>query len=325
LFVERNHDIDNTLLLMGSGRSGSTWLSEVLVEAFSCRLIFEPLRRDRVRLSRGVAWGSYADPGDDDPELRRVMGRILTGRIRNPLVDSLNTHRFPRRRLVKEIRATNLLPWIHAQFPEVPVIYLLRHPVAASWSATQLEWKPFFGEFLGQDRLMEGPLAPFADVITRHRADADLFHRHVLRWCMENSVPIGQLAPGSVHVVFYEDLVEDPYGELRRLAEYLRRFGRGRWNFDPTTRLTVDRPSRANYRQTPVMSASQRLESWVGVVPPPSVERAVALLREFGLDRIYGTSLRPCVAADGVLQGGTGLPQAEAPASPAGGESSNSR
>jgi hypothetical protein len=327
-FIERNHDPAKTLLLISSGRSGSTWLSEVLVETFRCRLIFEPLRRDRAPLVANIAWGRYADPETVDPELDPVLRRILSGRIRHRWPDHFNAYRFPGRRLVKEIRATNLLPYVRARFPQVPVIYLLRHPVATAWSSAELGWDPFLSEFLGQDRLMDGPLAPYRSIIARHAEDPDLFHRHVLRWCMENVVPISQLAPGSVHVVFYENLVEDPHGELRRLADYLGPFGHGTWDFDPTV-PTVDRPSQANYRNTPVMGASERLESWLDVVPRPSVERAVALLEEFGLDRVYGASVRPYLAAENVLQGGRtknpGAAQAEVSRESGGSESSNSR
>ena len=119
-FVERNHDIRKTLLLVGSGRSGSTWLSEVLVEAFSCRLIFEPLRRNAVPLSKNVPWGSYVAAGEDDAEIHRVMKRILTGRIRNPMVDKFNGYRFPQRRLVKEIRPPISCPGPMRSSPRCP-------------------------------------------------------------------------------------------------------------------------------------------------------------------------------------------------------------
>ena len=36
---------------------------------------------------------------------------------------------------------------------------------------------------------------------------------------MENFVPVHMLAPGSVHVVFYEELVENPGREVERLTE----------------------------------------------------------------------------------------------------------
>jgi hypothetical protein len=334
-FVERNHDTANTLMLASSGRSGSTWLAEVIVETFSCRMIFEPLRRDSVRLSAKVLWGAYAEPDNVDPVMARVMQRVLSGRIRNQWTDQYNRFRLPRRRLVKEIRATNLLPWLHFQYPEMPIVYLLRHPVAVGWSAAELGWDPVLEEFQEHKLLMEGPLAPWREVIAREGADGDLFHRHVLRWCMENIVPMTQLAPGSVHVVFYEDLVVDPYGELRRLAGYLGRFQGGAWAFDPAPQPTVDRLSKSNFRKTPLMPAEERLQSWVGHVPQSSVDRAVALVAEFGLDRLYGASVRPRLTADEVLLGPPETPagqsregpitQGERPGPSGGTESSNSR
>ena len=323
LYLERNHDTDKTLMLVGSGRSGSTWLGEILVEIFACRMIFEPLHRHRVPLARAVPWGYFAEPGDSDPDLAAVMGRIVSGRVRGWATDIYNTRRFPRRRLVKDIRATNLLPWLHARFPEVPIVYLLRHPVPAAWSATELGWDPSLGEFLGQRRLVDGPLAPWREVIAGHDAGGDIFESHVLRWCLENVVPIGWLAPGSVHVVFYEDLVEDPAGELGRLARYLERFTAGGWAFDPATPLALDRRSQADWRRPPALPSGRGIESWLAAVPARRVTGAVALVKEFGLDRLYDASPRPRVGPDEVLIGGQRPPQAEVPGS--GSESSNSR
>jgi hypothetical protein len=70
----------------------------------------------------------------------------------------------------------------------------------------------------------------------------------------------------------------------------------------------VDRLSRANYRKTPMMPANERLQSWVGTVPDPSVDWAVALLEEFGLDRIYAGAVRPRLAPDEVLVGDVAAP-----------------
>jgi hypothetical protein len=292
---------------MSSRRSGSTWLSEMLAERYSCRLIYEPFCENRARLWGNVPEGLYVDPAEDDAELHRVVRRILTGRVRqwwaNP-AESFNVHRSPRRRLIKEIAVTNLLPWIHTQFPDVPVIYLLRHAIPVSSSAAQLwpEGKPILNEFLRQDRLMDGPLAPWRALITAHSTAPDLFYRHVLRWCMENLVAISQLPPASVHVILYEELVENPAGELRRLAQYLKGFKAGNWAFDPTVMPPTDRPSRSNYLGTPVLPPRQRLQLWQQTVPLHGIEQAVALLREFGLDRIYDSSSRPLVPADCVLQ-----------------------
>jgi hypothetical protein len=301
-FVDTNHDTDKALFISGTGRSGSTWLTEVLVDAFSARVIFEPLRRDRVRLSAAIPWGFYVDPDDPAPDTRHVLARILSGRIRSPWTDKHNIKRLRyERRLVKEIRSNNLLPWMTRAFPEVPFIYLLRHPFATAWSATKLGWSPYFGEFLKQTELMDGPLAPYRDLIDANVGEKNLFHRHILRWCIENLVPSTMTPAGSAHVIFYEDLLEDPGGELKRLASHLDTYSDGYWSFDPETLRPRKRPSRTNYRQTPKLTPDERVNSWLGTVPPEDVAKALPLLEAFGLDRIYGNSVRPLLRADQLL------------------------
>jgi sulfotransferase family protein len=302
-YLDLNHDYHRTLLLVSSARSGSTWLSDILEETLRCRMIFEPLRRDRVPLARDIPWGRYSVPGQPDPALDDVMRRILTGRVRSQWSDKFNRYRLPHHRLVKEVRATNLLPRLTTQYPGMPIVFLLRHPVPTAWSAAELYWKPYLNEFLRQPLLMDGPLAELSALITEEAAVDDLFHKHVLRWCLENYVPVQQLATGSVHVVFYESIVEDPDRELERLSRYLEQFSAAGWSFTAGRPSALDLPSRANYRGTPVMAAEKRLRSWCDDVPPEAVARALELIGRFGLDRIYGTDVRPLLTPDEVLLG----------------------
>jgi hypothetical protein len=139
--------------------------------------------------------------------------------------------------------------------------------------------------------------------------EADLFHRHVLRWCMENVVPVRTLAPGSVHVVFYEELVEDPSREVDRLVEFLGRFPAGRWNLEHGPLSAAGRLSRTNYRDTPLMAPSDRLESWRSQVSDDMLDSAMTIVGAFGLDRVYGHDGGPLVPPDELVQGdrsGTG-------------------
>jgi len=302
-FLDLHHDHRRTLLLVSSARSGSTWLSDILEESLHCRMIFEPLRRDKVPLARAVPWGRYSAPDEAAPDLDDVLDRILTGRVRSRWSDKFNRYRLPGRRVVKEVRATNLLPRITTRFPDLPVVYLLRHPVPTAWSAAELHWKPYLREFLDQRPLVEGPLAPFHDVIDEQVSTGNPFQKHVLRWCLENYVPVTQLAAGSAHVVFYEDVVLDPTGELERLGRYLGRFGDGGWAFGAGRPSAMDRPSRANYRGTPVLAADERLRGWCDEVPDEDVRRALEVVGRFGLDRIYGADVRPLIRPDEVLRG----------------------
>jgi len=308
-FLELNHDPSRTLLLVGSGRSGTTWLAEIYADALAGRLVFEPLRSQSVPWTWPVRFGHFIDPDSDtDPAVAKVVDRILTGRVRTRFTDRYNKVRFPRCRVVKEVRATNLLPWIARHYPRTPVVYLLRHPVPTAWSVSELGWSGNLEKFLDQPSLMDGPFRPFRPLIAEAAASADVFHRVVLQWCLENFVPTQLLDPRQVHVVFYEEMVDDPRGELERLQTYLRGFGSDRWELRGGSATGVTRPSGTNYRGTDVTSGSRRLDQWVDEIPAGRVERALTLMRGFGLDRIYDSSTRPVIPAGGVLLGGRTAP-----------------
>jgi hypothetical protein len=310
-YLDLNHDPGHCLLLVGSGRSGTTWMAEVLTEALHCRLVYEPLRTKSVPWTAPVRRGHYLPPDQSDPAVAAVLDRIIKGQLRNRFTDRYNTERLPRRRVVKEVRATNLLPWLVPRYPRTPVVYLLRHPVPTAWSVVALGWPETLQDILSQPALMEGPLESRRALIEEAAASPDKFHRLVLQWCLENYVPIGQLPPAAVHVVFYENMVDDPWGELERLRLYLRRFGPHPWNVDMASVKNVARPSHSRNRGT---SGSGRLERWVEEVPAAQVEKALALVAGFGLDRVYGRSTRPLIPPDRLLLGAQGDDLRTAPA-----------
>ncbi len=301
-YLQLNHDPARALLLASSGRSGSTWLSDVVADAFGCRVLFEPLRPKRLRPPKATLWGYYVDPAVPDAGLEASFGRILAGRVRDEWVNRFNTRRISRNRLVKEIRATNLLPWVIAHFQNVPVVYLLRHPVSVALSATALGWDPCLDDFLGQQALMGGPLLRHAQVAVRLAGSTDLFERHVLRWCLENVVPVELLPSGSVHVVFYEALVEDPDREFDRLLTFLRRYGAGGWDAPVVSRPVFERASITNLLGTAITLGPEALNAWPPAATHERIDRAVAIAAEFGLDRIYGASPRPRINPADVLR-----------------------
>ena len=210
-YIDIDRRVETSLLVASSGRSGSTWVAEVLNHDNSYRLVFEPFRRDVVREARPLRYGQYIAPDELDHPLAARIEKLLAGRVRGAWVDGYNLRRLARRRIVKEIRVTNLLPWIHARFPELPIVYILRDPVAVARSWHTLGWGDVLDEFLAQDELLEQfPAARSAiESISRDRAP---MARHLLRWCLENTIPLRSLSSAdTVHVVTYERLRSDPH------------------------------------------------------------------------------------------------------------------
>src|SRR5439155_18259088 len=100
LFVDVAGGPRRTVLVAGSGRSGTTWLGELLTRGSATRYVFEPLH-PRLGPFPGEFPRTYARPGSafDDEE---AWARILSGRVRHPWVDQYAHAFLPRRRVVKD-------------------------------------------------------------------------------------------------------------------------------------------------------------------------------------------------------------------------------
>ena len=294
-----------SVIIFSSHRSGSTLLSEILAQHDRQRLIFEPLRHDAVGLSRNIPRCMYVDPASDDPEVDRVFKKLLSGRIRNLWVDKQNTSRLPRGRVIKDCYGTNLAPYLATHFPEVPLIFLLRHPVATAHSAVALGWFDEIDIILEQHDLISKQFEAQTSIIEAVAAsERNTVTRFVLRWCLENSIPVDLLSRRSTHVVFYEDLVRSGEAELDRLAEFLCRRSPTEWSgwhHDPALLTRPSATGTAWHDGSRAPSPEQRRNGWQDGVAPVELAQSMKILGAFGLDRLYGAGPDPLLAADHVL------------------------
>jgi hypothetical protein len=283
LYIDLGHDHRDTVLLAGSGRSGTTWVAEMINFDNSYRLIFEPLRAGQFKPFHGRR---YLRSGEKNPILADLFRTIVDGEFRSLLADRYNRQPFPRKRLVKEIIINLSLAWLHRQFPDIPIILLIRHPYAVLASRLRLGWNYSLRPFLMQESLVADFLSPFkADMETVTSAlDVHLYH-----WCIETLVPLKQLRPGEVHLAFYEDFCEQPRHELERLFAFLGK--------NTTDRLfrRVNRPSSQTWGRSPLRSA--RLAGLRDNFSSKQLQRTDAVLREFGLDVLYDRNGEPNHAA----------------------------
>jgi Sulfotransferase family len=285
-------DYRSTVLVAGTGRSGTTWLEDIINFRHDHRILFEPFHSKEVPSLSHWHYRQYLRPAETAERFRAPARRILSGRIRNAWVDQFNTKHFVSKRLVKDIRANLLLGWIHEQFPEIPIVLLIRHPCAVASSKLALGWSTHLADFTSQPDLVEDHLQPFLPVLESARDD---FDRHVLLWCVENLIPLRQFADGEIHVCFYEQLCAQPDREARSLCTYLRR------DFDPASLASLSRPSALSKQHSAILNGGDLLNAWRKHIAPSQVERAIDLLSAFGLDKIYDGSSMPKVRGDDAL------------------------
>lgn len=295
LYVDVNRDASATVLLCGSGRSGTTWLVGVANYDNYYRLMIEPFFRAHVPAVKAFRRRQYLRPSNVDPTYLGPATSIFTGAIRDGFIDQLNRRIVCTSRIVKDVRCTLMLGWLRARFPAMPIVLVLRHPCAVAHSRAKLGWDDIREDYLGQPDLVTDHLAPFAGAI---RAASTDFERHVFDWCVENYVPFRQLAPGGVHLAYYENFCVDPARELDRLFAFLGRPYDARI-FSTLTRSTASAFAAGRARSSAVISEESLTESWRGQLSRDQIDRAYEIVASFGLERIYGRAWLPDM--DGAL------------------------
>lgn len=284
LYLDLGGDHRDTVFVAGSGRGGTSWLSEVINHDRDYRYVFEPFNPAEVPLARPFGYRRYIRPGESHPDLWERARKVVSGGVRGPWTDRFHRRFIARKRLIKDIRANLFLGWLARSFPEMPIVFILRHPCAVALSKTRLGWSSRLEEFLEQPELVRDFLSP---VVEEMRAAPTEFERHVFAWCVETLVPLTHLEPGRAHLVFYENLCETPEAELRGISDYL---GSG---FRDVPIEALRMPSDLARSGSAVLSGRDPARSWREELGEREIRRAVEILGYFGLDPIYGASPMP--------------------------------
>jgi len=309
VFVDPLHTEHRAAILIGTGRSGTSKLADMLSAARTTRRISEPWHPYRSPfVPPSFVWGQYLAPGTPHPEFRSLWADVLSGRLHSRMLDQANHARVATRRLVKSIAATNMVPWLRDEFPHVPVAYLVRHPFAVATSmcglarrrglqsepgtwAWQVDDVP--GEIVEGSGLLAGPLAGLHAEITALTRDAEHpFDRVVLRWCLENWLALTQPRP-DVPVVFYERLFRDPERVLPPIATHLG------LPLPRSVMTQLDRPSGSDSGRDsePARRLETRMGGWAADLDPERRRAGMTILEVFGLDRVYGDGVLPLAQA----------------------------
>lgn len=224
--LEGRPDPQSTILVAGSGRSGTTWLGEMLCHDSRIQEIFEPLLpfwNDEVRELTGWrtegAWlqGVYLRADAERPAWCRHLHKVFTGRVRNHWTDARRTAWFPTRYLVKSIRMNLMLGFVARQL-NPQIVFIIRNPVDVVASRINVGWQADLGDILKQQALVEDHLGPWEDAL---RAVSDPVEQHAAWWAVENLVALRELQGCPHHVVVYEQLSEAAVGVVGALREQL--------------------------------------------------------------------------------------------------------
>ena len=255
--------------------------------------MFEPFHSNKIDLLSDWNFRQYLRPSDRSDKYLKPATAILSGNIRSDWIDKYNRRLFSRKRLIKDIRAQHILRWIYINFPEIPIVLLLRHPCAVANSKLKLGWDAHLQDFLVQDALMEDFLNPFKRLLQTAKNN---FEKHILMWCVENYVPLKQFSEGEILIVFYEDICRNPKQEIQRILAFIGE------EFSAAFNSGFSKPSAESRKESAIVSGSDLIGSWRESISDDQTARSVEILGVFGLREIYNESEFPLLTGSEVLK-----------------------
>jgi hypothetical protein len=299
--VDRGTDHTSTIFIAGTGRSGTTWLSDLINHRNQYRQLFEPLH-PLGPVGQVFPRHLYLRSDDPDPVRLKTAGDVLAGRVRGRDVDRFNKRVISSKRVIKDISSNLFLKWLHDHFPGMPIILIMRHPCAVLHSQTSVGWEKRLDRMVEQENLVQDHIEPF---VSELKGLKYAFEQHTAMWCVQNYVALRQFAPGQIYVTFYEHLCMKPEEELRALMSFLGK------RFDPHVLRALGIASLMAVGHSAIFNGRALVENWKSELNEVEVRQAMNIVKMFGLDVLYSED--PMPHPDGIsklMRGSTQVPDA---------------
>ena len=280
-FIDSNGSLEDTVILAGVGRGGTTWLSEIINYDNGYRYMFEPLNQERVGVVSNFNKRQYLRPEKDYDYHDNSLKKILSGNVKGYWIDHYNNKLITQKRLVKFVRGNLLLGRIKNLFPEIPIVLLIRHPFSVASSHVKRGWTANFHLlYFNQNELMEDYINPHKEYLSNLKTHFEL---QIAMWCIDNMIPMNQFRDKEIYVCFYEFLLEKPEEEIKSIFNHINK------PFNAQVMNVIKKPSRISSTESTVKNFSNEKLATARIdnLSEKEIEDGTAVLKHFGLEKLY--------------------------------------
>ena len=282
-----------TVWLFGDGRSGTTWIAELINYAGAYRELFEPFHPQAIQQACFLSPHEYSRTLTKHPQLFDYASQVFSGKINNPRVDSGNQHPIDqyRKLLVKDIFANLFAYATCCEFPQVKPVLLIRNPFAMATSKFNKRhwyWLTDPSVLVAQAPLYVDFLEPFEEIIEITIEEDNYILNLILIWCIINYVPLKQFDPHAIHVCLYEAVYAAPQPNLAELFAFIND------NQDAEIdESQISKPSRLSGKQSTLARGSSPINAWMDEMPTVIIDRGLEIMDEFGFGNLYDEQSMP--------------------------------
>jgi hypothetical protein len=225
-------------------------------------------------------------PTEENEELYAYCRHLLTGNIRDPWIDRQVEHLFPRQRVIKEIRANLFLKWMNTKFPDIPLLFIIRHPCAVVLSRMELDWATDsdIEPFLSQEKLIDDHLSDKMEIIKGAKTAEE---KHAIIWSISNLIPLRQFHSDGLHIIFYEDLCVQTEKEIPKIFEAIG------MTYDDSVFNHILKPSTTTIGTSAIVTGRDKVTRWKEKLSSDQIDSIYSVVERFGLENLYGDSCLP--------------------------------
>lgn len=281
LYINTNHEVEKTVFLASLGRSGSTLITELINYNNRFRIIFEPIKAEKVKAFQNFTYPTYIDPEEKSIDLYNKFKEIFEGRIRNPWTDSQNRKAICNYRLIKEIFTNMMMGYISYNFPSMPIIILLRnpYPVIESWKRAKWGAHNIKERILKQENILKNALPEGALELLKLSNDYFSVTMHI--WCISYYISFDQLKGRKYYCAYYENFLTEPENEINKLFSFLD------LRFDGDIKKLLNKRSATTRSDSPLHSGEDILLSWKKHYSDDDIAVGNNILKFYGLGGLY--------------------------------------
>jgi len=279
---------DKTLWLIGDGRSGTTWVSNLINYDAYFREMFEPFHPEFIEGMDFISSHYYLRPDGSHKNFRRASDQVFLGKLFNSRVDQGNSTAIYKGLFIKDIFGNLFSNWIYRNYSDVKITLLVRNPFAVAASKyAKRDWSWVVDPYtlLTQQMLRDDYLVSFEDLIHKTCSEDDYILNQILIWSVIHYVPFKQFKSDQIHMMFYENVFLHPQQEISALLKFINK------PFIGLPDEIIKKPSKVVGKN--INSGKSPINSWMNELPTSTIDKGMHILQQFGLDNVYDSNSLP--------------------------------
>jgi len=307
ILSHKNLNINDTVLICGSPRSGTTWFEEMMINLLNYTYLHEPLHPGWYPESIDAGFNarsSYIPVGKQNKKAEEYLEKTFKGKTYSFLPNyNINPNLIMNylsgdKLLVKSVRMNRLLPWITENFELKKIFLIIRHPCAVVSSQLKSSFIGYHSPNPPYD-----PMFPKTKNIIEDASNINELNQRIIKklngikskeeilaaaWCLDAYVPINY-KDKKWTTIFYEDYVKSPKEIVNKIIDD-NNFKIPK-NFDIDN---VNKPSMSvmEKNKKTVTKTDKQLSKWKKNLSEKQIKNILKVVSDFELN-IYDEDITP--------------------------------